>query len=175
MDFYVLFFFIALEHLLLIIKIFVAMVIPDRPSWVVEANARADYSKEVIHTKKVAEVLKKKKEKRRSMRTSSGASSGDSDKDHARLRRSINDADTITTARKAAGQEAAREKAKEPRYSLGSAKEKPASHLCVGDHSPPMQSGGWGPPQVACEGGRKLTPRSYIRQVPFGEGAGGGG
>jgi len=50
-------FLMLVEHLLLFLKIFLAMVIPDKPSWVVKAEARSGFAKEELRKKGSIHVM----------------------------------------------------------------------------------------------------------------------
>ncbi|KAL1500636.1 hypothetical protein AB1Y20_013285 [Prymnesium parvum] len=50
-------FLMIVEHLLLFLKVFLALAIPDKPKWVVRAEARADFAKETIRKKGSIHVL----------------------------------------------------------------------------------------------------------------------
>jgi len=50
-------FLMIVEHLLLFLKVFLAMIIPDKPKWVVKAEARADFAKEVVRKRGSIHVM----------------------------------------------------------------------------------------------------------------------
>jgi len=50
-------FLMLVEHLLLFLKVFLGFIIPDKPGWVVKAEARADFSKESVRSRGSVHVM----------------------------------------------------------------------------------------------------------------------